>query len=89
MEWVLILMFLFMGGFVLLIIFASMVRIVREYERLVVFRLGRSLGMKGPGLVLLIPFIDKAVKVDQREQFLEVPHRSASPRTMRPWGWIF
>ncbi len=48
-----LMMFLFMGGFVLLILFASMVRVVREYERLVVFRLGRSLGMKGPGLIFL------------------------------------
>jgi regulator of protease activity HflC (stomatin/prohibitin superfamily) len=67
--------FLFLGGIAVLVVMATMVRIVREYERVVVFRFGRSLGIKGPGLVLLIPFIDQAVKVDLREQFLEVPHQ--------------
>ena len=84
-----LMMFLFIGGFVLLIVFASMVRVVREYERLVVFRLGRSLGMKGPGLILLIPFIDKAVKVDQREQFLEVPHQICITKDNAPMGVDF
>jgi regulator of protease activity HflC (stomatin/prohibitin superfamily) len=84
-----LMMFLFMGGFALLIIFTSMVRIVREYERLVVFRLGRCLGIKGPGLVLLIPFIDKAVKVDQREQFIEVPHQVCITRDNAPMGMDF
>ncbi len=51
------------------------VRIVREYQRLVVFRLGRLLATKGPGLVLLIPFVDRAVSVDLREFFLEVPRQ--------------
>ena len=89
MEWMLFLMFLFMGGFALLVVFTSMVRIVREYERLVVFRLGRCLGIKGPGLVLLIPFIDKAVKVDQREQFIEVPHQICITRDNAPMGMDF
>jgi regulator of protease activity HflC (stomatin/prohibitin superfamily) len=84
-----LMMFLFMGGFALLIVFTSMVRIVREYERLVVFRLGRCLGIKGPGLVLLIPFIDKAVKVDQREQFIEVPHQVCITRDNAPMGMDF
>ncbi len=84
-----LMIFLFMGGFALLIVFTSMVRIVREYERLVVFRLGRCLGIKGPGLVLLIPFIDKAVKVDQREQFIEVPHQICITRDNAPMGMDF
>lgn len=84
-----LMMFLFMGGFALLIVFASMIRVVREYERLVVFRLGRCLGTKGPGLVLLIPFIDKAVKVDQREQFLEVPHQICITKDNAPMGVDF
>ncbi len=46
-------------------------------RRLVVFRLGRVLGTEGPGLVILIPFIDKAVPVDLREFYLEIPHQSA------------
>ncbi|MGD8998196.1 MAG: SPFH domain-containing protein [Anaerolineae bacterium] len=70
-----VLIFLFLAVVGLLVVAATAVRIVREYERVVVFRFGRSLGVKGPGLVLLIPFIDQAVKVDLREQFLEVPHQ--------------
>ena len=58
-------------------LFVSAVRIVREYQRLVVFRLGRVLGVKGPGLVLLIPFVDKATMVDLREFYLEIPHQTA------------
>jgi regulator of protease activity HflC (stomatin/prohibitin superfamily) len=61
-------------GFVFL---ANAIRIVPEYQRLVVFRLGRSVGAKGPGIVLLIPIIDRAVKVDLREQVREIPHQTA------------
>lgn len=57
---------------VMLIILASAVRIVREYERAVVFRLGRLIGSKGPGLILLVPILDKAVKVDLRVITLDV-----------------
>ena len=53
------------------------IRIVREYQRLMVFRLGRAIGAKGPGLVILIPFIDKGVYVDLRELYLEIPHQTA------------
>jgi regulator of protease activity HflC (stomatin/prohibitin superfamily) len=56
----------------LLFLFAS-VKVAREYERGVVFRLGRLIGIKGPGLFILIPFIDKAVKVDLRTITLNVP----------------
>lgn len=49
------------------------IKIVPEYQRLVVFRLGRCIGAKGPGLILLIPFIDRAVRVDLREQVREIP----------------
>jgi regulator of protease activity HflC (stomatin/prohibitin superfamily) len=52
------------------------VRIVREYQRLVIFRLGKCIGSRGPGPVWLIPFVDRPVLVDQRELFLEVPHQS-------------
>ena len=47
---------------------ASAIRVVPEYQRLVVFRLGRYLGTRGPGLVLLIPSLDRGIKVDFREQ---------------------
>jgi regulator of protease activity HflC (stomatin/prohibitin superfamily) len=52
------------------------IRVVREYQRLVVFRLGKCIGQRGPGLVFLIPFIDRANWVDLREQYLEVPHQT-------------
>jgi regulator of protease activity HflC (stomatin/prohibitin superfamily) len=56
-----------------LIFLAKAVKIVPEYQRLVVFRLGRCVGAKGPGLILLIPFIDRPVRVDLREQVREIP----------------
>jgi regulator of protease activity HflC (stomatin/prohibitin superfamily) len=59
------------------IFIANAIRIVPEYQRLVVFRLGRSVGAKGPGIVLLVPVIDRAVKVDLREQVREIPHQTA------------
>ncbi len=59
------------------IVIASMaIKIVREYQRLVVFRLGKCVGQRGPGLVFLVPFIETAAWVDLREQFLEVPHQT-------------
>jgi len=61
---------------ILLAIIASAVKIVPEYKRLVVFRLGRVVGAKGPGLVLLIPFVDRGVWVDLREQVREIPHQT-------------
>ena len=65
-------------GFVLLMVLvaglaAASVRIVPEYQRLVVFRLGRVTGARGPGLVLLIPAVDRGVRVDLRERFFDVP----------------
>ncbi len=61
----------------LLLVLATAVRIVREYQRLVVFRVGRVIGTKGPGIVLLIPLVDRANTVDLRELYLEIPHQSA------------
>lgn len=57
----------------LLIILPSTIKIVQEYERGVIFRLGRLTGAKGPGLFLIIPFIDRMVKVDLRIITLDVP----------------
>jgi regulator of protease activity HflC (stomatin/prohibitin superfamily) len=57
----------------LFILLASAVRILREYERGVIFRLGRLIAQKGPGLILLIPIIDKMVRVDLRTVTLNVP----------------
>jgi regulator of protease activity HflC (stomatin/prohibitin superfamily) len=64
-------------GLVGLAIIASAIRIAQEYERLVVFRLGRCVGERGPGLVFLIPFIERAIKVDLREQVREIPHQTS------------
>ncbi len=58
---------------VLLIIGPMAVKIVKEYERGVIFRLGRLVGAKGPGLFLIIPFIDRMVKVDLRVVTMDVP----------------
>jgi regulator of protease activity HflC (stomatin/prohibitin superfamily) len=60
----------------LVLIFAS-IRIVQEYERGVIFRLGRVIGAKGPGLFFIIPFIDKMIKVDLRTVTLDVPSQEA------------
>lgn len=62
---------------IVLIFLASALKIVTEYQRLVVFRLGRCIGSKGPGLVILIPFIDRAVRVDLREQVREIPAQTS------------
>jgi regulator of protease activity HflC (stomatin/prohibitin superfamily) len=56
-----------------LVILAIAIRIVPEYRRLVIFRMGRCLGAKGPGLIFLIPFVDRGVPVDLREVFFDVP----------------
>jgi regulator of protease activity HflC (stomatin/prohibitin superfamily) len=53
------------------------IKIVREYQRVVVFRLGRASGARGPGLVVINPITDRVTLVDLREQFLEVPHQVA------------
>jgi regulator of protease activity HflC (stomatin/prohibitin superfamily) len=58
---------------VIVVLIAMSVRIVPEYKRLVIFRLGRSIGAQGPGLIFLIPFVDKAVSVDLREVYFDVP----------------
>jgi regulator of protease activity HflC (stomatin/prohibitin superfamily) len=70
---------------VVLIYFAYLgIKVVREYQRLVVFRVGRSIGQKGPGLVYLVPLIDRAVWVDLREVFLEIPSQTCITRDNAP-----
>ena len=66
--------------FVVLSILANSIRVVREYERLVVFRLGRLIGEKGPGLILLIPVVDTAVKVGLRTVTMDVPPQDVITR---------
>ena len=69
---------------VLVVFLASAIRIVPEYQRLVVFRLGRCLGTKGPGIVILIPIVDQAKMVDLREQIREVPHQTSITKDNAP-----
>ena len=61
------------GIIFLLIILASAIRVLREYDRGVIFRLGRLIGAKGPGLIFLIPVIDRMVKVSLRTVVMDVP----------------
>ena len=69
----------FVGVIVLFLLFTA-IRIVQEYERGVIFRLGRFVGAKGPGLFFLIPFIDRMMKVDMRTVTLDVPSQEAITR---------
>ena len=71
-------------AFVAVILLANAIRILREYERGVVFRLGRLLGEKGPGLILLIPVVDKMVRVDLRTITLNIPPQEVITRDNVP-----
>jgi len=74
------------GGVMLVVIvfLANAIRIVPEYQRLVVFRLGRCVGDKGPGVVLLIPVVNRAVRVDLREQVREIPRQTSITKDNAP-----
>ena len=65
--------FLVSIAIVVFILIAAAVRILKEYERGVIFRLGRLVGAKGPGLIILIPFVDKMVKTSLRTVVMDVP----------------
>jgi regulator of protease activity HflC (stomatin/prohibitin superfamily) len=78
------LVLLVIGLAIVVAVVMNIVHIVREYERLVVFFLGRLQGARGPGLVLLIPFVQQAVKVDLRERFLEVPQQTCITKDNAP-----
>jgi regulator of protease activity HflC (stomatin/prohibitin superfamily) len=67
-----------------LVILANAIRIVPEYQRLVVFRLGRCVGEKGPGVVILIPIVDRAIRVDLREQVREIPQQTSITKDNAP-----
>jgi len=80
------LVFCLIGGAIILLVIMifSALKVVPEYQRLVVFRLGRCVGSRGPGLVLLIPFIDRAVWVDLREQVREIPAQTSITKDNAP-----
>lgn len=63
-----------------IILLAMSVKVVREYERAVIFRLGRLMGAKGPGLFLIIPFVDRLLKVDLRIVAVDVPEQKSVTR---------
>ncbi|HEV2137223.1 MAG TPA: SPFH domain-containing protein [Nitrososphaerales archaeon] len=63
---------------------ASIIKIIREYERLVVFRLGRLIGAKGPGVVFIFPLVNRFNKIDLRERYLEVPHQTCITKDNAP-----
>jgi regulator of protease activity HflC (stomatin/prohibitin superfamily) len=67
---------LLVGAFVVLSLVVTAVKITRQYERAVVFRFGKLLGEKGPGLFLIIPFVDRIVRVDLRVRELDVPRQT-------------
>lgn len=76
---------LFVVIVVLVVLFlGNAIRVVPEYQRLVIFRLGRCIGQKGPGLVLIIPLVDRPVRVDLRELFLEIPHQTCITKDNAP-----
>lgn len=62
---------------VALALLITAIRVIPEYQRLVVFRLGRCIGARGPGVVILIPIVDRGVKVDLREQVRDIPHQTS------------
>lgn len=70
--------------FVIIIFVFTAIRIVPEYQRLVVFRLGRCIGARGPGLIILIPFVDRAISVDLREQVREIPAQTSITKDNAP-----
>src|SRR5215471_14978676 len=81
MKW----MFVIVGLVIFLAIAAPQAfRILREYERGVIFRLGKLIGAKGPGFVLLIPFFDKLVKMDLRVVTIDVPKQEVMTRDNVP-----
>jgi regulator of protease activity HflC (stomatin/prohibitin superfamily) len=80
----------FVGPVIIILVIAffsllsSVVKIVREYERGVIFRLGRLLQAKGPGVILLIPIVDRMIKIDLRVVTLDVPRQEMMTRDNVP-----
>jgi len=73
-------MFSFAAVFVVVILLTASVKILRQYERAVVFTLGRFQSVQGPGLVLLVPFVQEMVRVDLRIQVIEIPTQDVISR---------
>lgn len=69
---------------IVLSLVAGAIRIIPEFQRLVVFRLGRCVGSRGPGVVFLYPFLDTAIRVDLREQVREIPAQTSITKDNAP-----
>jgi regulator of protease activity HflC (stomatin/prohibitin superfamily) len=78
------LIILVVGLLIVLWLISATIHIVREYERLVVFFFGRLQGPRGPGIILLIPFVQQPVKVDLREFYLEIPQQTCITKDNAP-----
>ncbi len=72
------------GVFIVIILLTSAIKILKEYERGVIFRFGRLKGVKGPGIFLIIPFVDKMTKVDLRTVTMDVPPQDVITRDNVP-----
>ncbi len=77
-------MWIIILAFVALLILGPMLRITQEYERAVVFRLGRLVGVRGPGLIILVPYIERMVKVDLRIVTMDVAKQDTMTRDNVP-----
>jgi len=75
---------IFIVAIIILAFLFYSIKIVREYQRIVVFRFGRALAEKGPGIVFIWPIIDYPVRVDLREKFLTVPHQTCITKDNAP-----
>jgi regulator of protease activity HflC (stomatin/prohibitin superfamily) len=84
LEWVVTAVVFLVVVIVVVAVLARSIRVVPEFMRLVVFRLGRLIGVKGPGLVFLIPVIDQAFPVDLREQVIEVAKQTCITKDNAP-----
>jgi regulator of protease activity HflC (stomatin/prohibitin superfamily) len=69
---------------IVIVLIAMSVKIIKEYERLVQFRLGRLMGARGPGVVFIAPIINRMIKIDLRERYLEVPHQTCITKDNAP-----
>src|SRR5437879_12216901 len=73
-----------LGIIMVLWLLAASIKIVKEYERVVVLRFGRPLGAKGPGIVFTAPIVNRLQKIDLRERYLEVPHQTTITKDNDP-----
>ena len=81
-------MFLIVAAAILVMLVFSAIKVLNEYQRGVIFTLGRYTGTKGPGLILVVPFIQRMVKVDLRVIVLDVPTQDLDPPAVGAQGVV-